>query len=56
MSARPVRRIGKLEAHFVMPASVPESARAVLERAAHSCPVHRSLHPDVELDLVFEWS
>ncbi len=56
MSARPVRRIGKLEAHFVMPTSVPESARAVLERAAHSCPVHRSLHPDVELDLVFEWS
>ena len=35
---------------------VPEDARAVLERTARTCPVHRSLHPDVELDLVFDWA
>jgi putative redox protein len=49
------RRIARLEARFDMPASVPAEARAVLERAAHTCPVHRSLHPDVELELVFDW-
>ena len=56
MSEQRERRIGRLEACFTMPSSVPREARAVLERAAHSCPVHRSLHPDVELDLAFEWS
>ncbi len=55
MVTSPVRRIGRLEARFRMPVGLPEEARAVLERAAHSCPVHRSLHPDVELDLEFDW-
>jgi len=55
MTTQPVRRIGRLEARFAMPASVPAEARAVLERAAYTCPVHRSLHPDVELALVFDW-
>lgn len=56
MVTQPVRRIGRLEARFSMPAAVPEEARVVLERAAHTCPVHRSLHPDVELALVFDWA
>ena len=41
--------------HFTMPA-LPSDARAVLERAARTCPVHRSLHPDVELAIEFRWS
>ncbi|MEE2664106.1 MAG: OsmC family protein [Myxococcota bacterium] len=56
MSEQRERRIGRLEACFTMPSSVPREARVVLERAARGCPVHRSLHPDVELDLAFEWS
>ena len=56
MTTQPVRRIGKLEARFEMPSSLPQEARAVLERTAHSCPVHRSLHPDIELELLFEWA
>ena len=55
MVVEPVRRIGKLVVEFDMPA-LPESARTMLERAAHPCPVHQSLHPDVELDIRFHWA
>jgi putative redox protein len=55
MVAAPVRRIGKLVVELDLPA-VPEDARAPLERAAHTCPVHESLHPDVEVDLRFRWA
>ena len=55
MTTDPVRRIGRLEARFAMPGSIPKDARKVLERAAHTCPVHRSLHPDVEVELAFDW-
>jgi len=55
MVVEPVRRIGKLVVEFDMPA-LPESARTMLERAAHTCPVHQSLHPDVELDIRFHWA
>jgi putative redox protein len=55
MVVQPVRRIGKLVVEFDMPA-VPEEARTMLERAAHTCPVHQSLHPDVELDIRFRWA
>ena len=54
MVTEPVRRVGKLVVRFAMPA-VPEKARAVLERTAHTCPVHQSLHPDVEVDVTFDW-
>jgi putative redox protein len=55
MVTQPVRRIGKLVVEFDMPA-VPAEARTLLERAAHTCPVHQSLHPDVELDIRFRWA
>ncbi|MGI9431353.1 MAG: OsmC family protein [Myxococcota bacterium] len=55
MVVEPVRRIGKLAVEFAMP-EVPEKARAVLERTAHTCPVHQSLHPDVEVDVRFDWA
>ena len=30
-------------------------ARPVLERTARSCPVMQSLHPDIDVDLEFDW-
>jgi putative redox protein len=56
MATDPVRRIGKLVVDFRMSAGIPKEARPVLERAAHTCPVHKSLHPDVELKLTFNWN
>ncbi len=55
MVTSPIRRIGRLGVQITMPARLPESARAVLERTAHTCPVHQSLHPDVKIDLSFVW-
>ncbi len=53
MAADPVRRIGRLPVTIRMSATISEENRAVLERAAHTCPVHKSLHPDVEAPIRF---
>ena len=48
MSANP-RRIGKIEVTFIMPdREYTDKQKTMIERAAHTCPVHLSLHPDVE--------
>ena len=56
MSADAPRRIAKLTAEIWLP--VPRSAdpEGILEAAAHGCPVHRSLHPEVEKPVVFHWA
>ncbi len=55
MATDPVRRVGRLGLRFTMPSGIPEEARAQLERAAYTCPVHKSLHPDVKVEAVWEW-
>lgn len=54
MVATPLRRIGRLRLRLDLP-ELDERARTTLERIAHTCPVHQSLHPDVAIDLVFAW-
>lgn len=56
MVSEPVRRIGKLVVHVDIPAAVSEDDRTRLERAAGKCPVHKSLHPDIEFDIVYNWA
>jgi len=55
MTKEPPRRIARLttELHLPLPATHPQ--REALERAALGCPVHRSLHGDVELPVKFFW-
>ncbi len=53
MATDPIRRIGRLPVTIRMSAAVSAEDRAVLERAAHTCPVHKSLHPDVEAPISF---
>jgi putative redox protein len=43
-----VRRIARLSADVYMPAGLSAEHRVALEKAGLSCPVHKSLHPDVE--------
>lgn len=49
------RRVGKLVARFEMPGGFPDRARTVLENAARTCPVAKSIHPEIELDVRFSW-
>jgi uncharacterized OsmC-like protein len=43
--------------HLFFPSSLhlDEKQKEILERTARTCPVERSLHPDVKLDLQFNW-
>jgi putative redox protein len=51
------RRIGKLVAHVYFAPGITDDpkSREILEKTARTCPVERSLHPDIELDLQFNW-
>ena len=51
------RRIGKIIAHVTMPTglNLDDKTKEILERVARTCPVERSLHPDLELDIAFNW-
>jgi putative redox protein len=47
------RRIGKLPVRIRMPARLAPDDRERLEHAALTCPVHRSLLPEIEKDVQF---
>lgn len=55
MVADPARRIGKLNVEVLGPERVSSDDRMKLERAAMSCPVHKSLHPSVQIGVIFKW-
>jgi uncharacterized OsmC-like protein len=54
MTATP-RRIGELSLVIDMPREVRPEHRARLEEAARTCPVARSLHPDVNVPIEFRY-
>lgn len=51
------RRIGKIVVHLFFPPALrlDEKQKDILEKTARTCPVERTLHPDVELDMQFNW-
>lgn len=55
MAAAPVRRIQSLKVRIHVPHALSEDNKLKLERAAHTCPVHKSLHPDVDAPIEFTW-
>lgn len=54
MSAEP-RRIGEIIVRFSFPRSYEEKERKILERAAESCPVGYSLHPETKQTIEYHY-
>lgn len=55
MSADTPRRIAKLETTIKVPLPPDHPQRVLLENAALTCPVHKSLHPEIEKPVDFRW-
>lgn len=51
------RRIGSIDLTFSFPdePQLTEKEKTILERAAHTCPVMYSIHPEVEVSVAFQW-
>lgn len=54
MSASP-RRIAKLSVTITMPLAETHPDKNLLINAAMTCPVHGSLHPDIEIPITWHW-
>jgi putative redox protein len=56
MKADP-RRVGgiNLTFHFPDTLQVSEKQKTILERAAHTCPMIYSIHPDIAVQVTFDW-
>lgn len=55
MTATGPRRIQTLAVRIHVPQNVSLENQQKLERAALACPVHKSLHPDVQRPIAFTW-
>ncbi|APY07591.1 osmotically inducible protein OsmC [Winogradskyella sp. J14-2] len=49
------RRISKIEVVLHFPFKADSKTKKILEHTANTCPVHYSLHPDIEKDITFNW-
>lgn len=56
MVQQPVRRIARLTTEIDLPLPEDHPHRATLERTALTCPVHQSLHPEVEKPISFTYA
>jgi uncharacterized OsmC-like protein len=52
------RRISGINLTFQFPDTlqVDDKQKTILERAAHTCPVIYSIHPDIEVKVAFNWN
>lgn len=55
MTSTAPRRIQSLTVKIHVPQALSAEDRLKLERAAHTCPVHKSLHPDIHTPIEFTW-
>jgi putative redox protein len=51
------RRIGKIEVTLGFPAGLQleEKDRIILQRTGDNCPVQKSIHPEIETVVVYNW-
>ncbi len=55
MSDDAPRRVVRLELDLDMPLPESHPDRGILEAAARGCPVHHSIHPDIEVRMDWRW-
>jgi len=49
------RRISKIEIVMQLPSDITVKTQKIIENTAKTCPVHHSLHPDIEKVILFNW-
>ncbi len=50
------RRVSKVKIDFNFPSlNLDDKQKKILENAAHTCPVAKSIHPDIEVEATFNW-
>ncbi|MEO9053092.1 MAG: OsmC family protein [Ginsengibacter sp.] len=49
------RRVSKIEVSIALPQNINEKDRIILERTGNNCPVAKSVHPDIDLVLIYKW-
>jgi putative redox protein len=54
MAASP-RRVARLKVSIDMPESVPHEHRPELKHIAETCPVQKSVHPDMQVELTLSY-
>lgn len=55
MSTTPPRKINRLVVAIRIPGTTSPENQQRLENAAHTCPVKKSIHPDIETPIEFVW-
>jgi uncharacterized OsmC-like protein len=55
MSVDAPRRVVRLVAEIKFPAGIPFDKRGILEAVALHCPVSKSIHPDIDVDLALHF-
>jgi len=55
MSDDQPRRVKRLELDLRLPLPASHPDRKLLESAARGCPVHHSIHPDIEVEMNWFW-
>lgn len=56
MTTAAPRRVAALTVTLRVPTSTAATDRELLEAAGRKCPVALSLHPDVKVEMTFDWS
>ncbi|MFJ1353697.1 OsmC family protein [Capnocytophaga canimorsus] len=49
------RRIAQIDVFFQIPVEVNQKHKTILENAAKTCPIGKSLHPEIVQNIEFHW-
>jgi putative redox protein len=51
------RRVGRVDVILGFPATLKldEKDRVILQRTGDNCPVRKSIHPDIQNDIIYNW-